>query len=436
MYLIMNKLFSSFLFSVYFLANTYAQSNYIFKNVNVVNPTGEVLKNQIVTVKDGRIVFIGKNYVASNFIIIDGKGNYLCPGLANMHVHLPTTVDSSVIQDYFWLNLANGITFLRSMRGNEQHLYWRKAALEKKLIAPDLYLSAPALWRDTTFSYQKALSKLKVYKESGYDCVKYLSGLSALRFDSLMLAGREAGIPVVGHVPMSGLMGSIKNNQKTIEHLTPFLTAYQQDSTVLESYFEQMRDKQLNVCPTLLFYQISWDQIPVPDLKEMKGIAYMPKATRVQWNKDLDAYDTNDIAPNLIKYETEKAESKRKLDTFNRLLRRMARVGVPVLIGSDDGIGIVPGFGFHDEIALYQKAGFTPVEILRFATTNAAQCVDSNDWGEIAIGKKAHFLLLSQNPLTDSKNLRTIEGVMIGQNWLPKQRIETELARIKKKNAF
>src|SRR5690349_24507031 len=63
-----------------------------FVNVNVIPFDRErILENQTVIVRDGRIAQIGSASgvkVPAGALKIDGRGKYLMPGLADMHVHL------------------------------------------------------------------------------------------------------------------------------------------------------------------------------------------------------------------------------------------------------------------------------------------------------------------------------------------------------------
>ncbi|HNT50680.1 MAG TPA: amidohydrolase, partial [Cyclobacteriaceae bacterium] len=67
------------------------QREIVFASVNVVPmDTEQVLQNQTVVIKNGKIAAIGKNLKYSNTaLLIDAKGKYLIPGLAEMHAHVP-----------------------------------------------------------------------------------------------------------------------------------------------------------------------------------------------------------------------------------------------------------------------------------------------------------------------------------------------------------
>jgi dihydroorotase-like cyclic amidohydrolase len=89
-----------------------------FVDVDVVPmDTERVLPNQTVLVEGGRIIALGPSrqvQVPAGASRIDGRGQYLLPGLANMHVHLNQAVSAKVERAFFkWL--VRGITPVRVM---------------------------------------------------------------------------------------------------------------------------------------------------------------------------------------------------------------------------------------------------------------------------------------------------------------------------------
>lgn len=90
----------------------------VFRNVSVVPMDVEcVLLNQAVVVKNGRIAAVAdvrKVPIPDDALVIDGSGKYLLPDLTDMHVHLSLS-DCPLF-------LANGITTIREMNGDADHL--------------------------------------------------------------------------------------------------------------------------------------------------------------------------------------------------------------------------------------------------------------------------------------------------------------------------
>ena len=85
-----------------------------FINVNLVPMTGEaVLPGQTVLVRDSRIEKVGPSAevkVPRKARVIDGRGAWLMPSLADMHVHIKE--DNELL-----LYIANGVTTVRDMWG-------------------------------------------------------------------------------------------------------------------------------------------------------------------------------------------------------------------------------------------------------------------------------------------------------------------------------
>jgi imidazolonepropionase-like amidohydrolase len=67
------------------------------------------------------------------------------------------------------------------------------------------------------------------------------------------------------------------------------------------------------------------------------------------------------------------------------------------------------------------EAGLTPYEVLQAATRNAAEFLNSSEFGTIAVGKKADLLFVDCNPLKDLSCVEKQTGVMVRGRWLAKQ---------------
>ena len=99
----------------------------VFENVNVVPMDRErVLERQTVIVRDGRIAQItpaGTVKAPEGALRVAGDGKYLMPGLAEMHGHLPGRgAPSEVVESWFVLYVANGVTTVRGMIGGPVNL--------------------------------------------------------------------------------------------------------------------------------------------------------------------------------------------------------------------------------------------------------------------------------------------------------------------------
>jgi imidazolonepropionase-like amidohydrolase len=95
----------------------------------------------------------------------------------------------------------------------------------------------------------------------------------------------------------------------------------------------------------------------------------------------------------------------------------LQQAGVTILAGTDAGVlnsFNYPGFGLHDELALYVEKGLTPPEALSAATRAGPAWFGTLDrYGSISTGKVADLVVLDRNPLTDISATRAINAVIL-----------------------
>jgi predicted amidohydrolase YtcJ len=106
---------------------------------------------------------------------------------------------------------------------------------------------------------------------------------------------------------------------------------------------------------------------------------------------------------------------------YEQMTQALHAAGVPILTGTDTGVeGALP-MHIHRELELLVKAGLSPYEALKAATTNAAMSVKrmgvEDIFGEVAVGQRADLILLESNPLEDVRATRQRLGVMSRGRW-------------------
>jgi len=108
------------------------------------------------------------------------------------------------------------------------------------------------------------------------------------------------------------------------------------------------------------------------------------------------------------------SRTKAGFATALRNLKKIHNAGITVAMGTDSGATPTraEGFAEHLELQLMVQAGLTPLEAITVSTKNAARLLRCDkDYGTLEAGKKADFIVLGQNPLTDIHNTETIEEV-------------------------
>ncbi len=114
-----------------------------FVNVNVIPMDSErVLESHTVIVNGERITAIGpvdEVPVPDRAEIIEGKGAYLIPGLADMHMHIVSTNRTFEGPGQLCIYLAEGVTTVRNLSALPEHLVWSEEILRGERVGPTLY---------------------------------------------------------------------------------------------------------------------------------------------------------------------------------------------------------------------------------------------------------------------------------------------------------
>ncbi len=192
----------------------------VITHATVLNPgTSSVQRNRTVVITGDRITSVSdteKFQLPKNARVIDATGQYLIPGLWDMHVH-------SAFGDWFPggrdiilpLFIANGVTGVRDMGGDVPVLMeWRKEIASGEIVGPRMVISGPML--DAYLPNGKlrfpssiavttpatAVAAVDSLKAQGVDFIKVQSVIS---HDAYLAAAAEAHKQGLAHCrPCSG----------------------------------------------------------------------------------------------------------------------------------------------------------------------------------------------------------------------------------------
>jgi imidazolonepropionase-like amidohydrolase len=338
--------------------------------------------------------------------VIDGRGKFLIPGLWDMHVHMHATFemderDTSGESFFAPRFLANGITGVRSMFDSLAAMERLRASSGLRIVASGPIVDGPrpywpgSIACGTPEAGRAAVQRLK---SEGADFIKVYSLLPPEVYLAIADEAKKAGIPFSGHVPNSvGVAGASDAGQKSVEHLfgPP------------ESYTPELLAKLVKngtwVAPTLsVLYAAS--RLGTADLPDDHRTANLPPVILQFWKQAQERGKSQDAAARAKQFEG-----------HLRIVREMHGAGVRVLAGTDTPNPYVyPGSSLHDELGLLVKAGLSPLEALRAATSSAAEYLGkSAGFGSVGEGKAADLVLLDGDPLADIANTRRIRAVML-----------------------
>ena len=114
---------------------------------------------------------------------------------------------------------------------------------------------------------------------------------------------------------------------------------------------------------------------------------------------------------------------------LERSFRACIDAGVRISLSVDTGADVwqFPGYAEHRELEAMVQAGMAPLAAIRAATAVPAQLLGLGDRGIIAPGKRADFLVLNADPLTDIACTRDIARVVIGGTSIDRDRLRAEI---------
>ncbi|RTE51793.1 amidohydrolase [Arenibacter aquaticus] len=425
----------------------------LISNVNIIDvDQSNVLQNRQVVIDSGFIKKIGESidFPEAYTNVIQGKGKYLIPGLAEMHAHIPQppTTDQRIKETLF-LYLSNGITTIRGMLGHPSHLQLREQAQNGKILSPRIFTSSPSFNGNSVKTKEEAMQKVVAYKNEGYDFLKIHPGMQLEVFDQMVQTANEVDIPFAGHVPvMVGIRHALKSQYASIDHVDGFLEGLVPESKEvdpsengffgyaftplvetdkIDELVRLSKENKVWVVPTQSLFERWFAPVSSDELLKQPEMKYMPNATLANWKRRKDA--STSPKTNFNKEQWERFTAIRRT-----LIRKLQKDGHGLLLGSDaPQLFNVPGFSIHHEMEGMIEAGLTPLEILQSGTKNPAMYFGMEDsFGQIKEGMDADMVLINNNPLNNISALKEISGVMVRGTWLSKEEIDKKLESIAK----
>lgn len=413
----------------------------VFTDVNVVPMDRErMIPHTTVIVTDGVIESIGiMAKLPAGTPVIDGKGAWLVPGLADMHNHVTNRDDLAVL-------LANGVTTMLNM-GEATNAFagrTRIAVNRGEVPGPQVFTAFvvdgdPQYGHFVVRTAEEARATVRLAKANGYSFMKVYTNLSAEAFAALADEAKAQGMGVVGHnVAAVGLAKQLAAGQAMVAHVEEFFTGFfpeppaddQQappaDARIADA-IALVKAHGAAVTSDLFTYRTIAAQFGRPEAVTAYLAApearYVSPADRIEWARS--------------GYQKKAVDLSRRVAFEARFVKAMADADVPLIPGGDAPTiaGLVPGFALHDEIDAMLGAGLTPWQALSAATRTPGEFIAKTvsgaaKFGAIAPGYRADLLLVAENPLEKPATLRTPAGVMVGGRWHDRAALDAMLADV------
>ena len=374
------------------------------------------IDDRIVVIDGARIRAIGGE-VPTGAIVINAHGATLMPGLIDAHVH--TDIDG--LREA----LLFGVTTELEMMG-----YWtaqeRKEVAERDDIAdvrsPGMGITPPG-GHPTEYMPNSDDERMRHYAfpfvSTPKEAAKHVASLVAEGADYIkifMEDGTALGLPGLPILNEETLRAAVREAHRygkmAIAHATTAATALQVITAGVDGLAHIFVDPPRS--PELVTAIRDSGAFVTPCLtlnSSVMGNTAAVLAADERVHSRLNENWIDSLCRSMNTYPQGNLE-----DIFEAVVA-LHRAGVDILAGTDVSEplpslgGLAHGASLHHELQMLGKAGLTPLEALRAATSTPARRFGLNDRGHIANEARADLLLIDGDPLskiTDTLNIRAI----------------------------
>ena len=381
------------------------ESHVLLKGGRVYTGTDKVIENGFVEISDGHIGRVGSVADLQSDLdasIVDTSGSTVLPGLIDTHVHvfheaqmmrLPEGAAALWGANYLQSALRAGVTTVRDLGAQTPAIFGLKRALNAGyVVGPRLLVSGQAIcmtgghgWANLSVEADGPDAVRRIARQqlkSGADVIKLMASggagtpgelptsvqLSMEEMQVAVIEAHNAGKPVAAHaLATQGIINAIKAGVDTVEH-----GVFLNDEAI-----ELLLKHDVTLCPTISVY------------------------------------------PRIVERGQSGGEAQFVIDKSVPLITphfesfgKAVKAGVRIVFGTDSATLYNPIGDFSTEMELMVKAGMTPLEVLRSATSTAANiCGILESVGTLDTSKEADILVVAGDPTRDIAALNTPNAV-------------------------
>jgi imidazolonepropionase-like amidohydrolase len=453
-----NLLIIVLFYSVSFFSQTY------ITNVNVADVENQkILPNQTIVITDDLITSINsskKVKIPENVNIIHGNDKYIFPGLTDAHIHFfqngglytrPDAIDlrqfmphekdlnyaHNNMENVLYRYLQNGITTVIDVGASYSFLKQR-GDFKDKADVPSIYMTGPLLTTYEPHPY-KDLENEKPFSlvTSVEDGIKMVQEQLPYKPDFIKIwyittadglgveASARKNLPIIKAIIEQAhkynLRVAVHATQRipaqlAVENGCDFLVHSIDDEIVKDDFIQLLKKNQTVICPTLT---VSHGYMDTFGQRINKSNYELLKADPYQLGSLLDVKHLKDtLRINMYKNmanSEERMAGLNKADSISYMnLKLLSDAGVLIATGTDAGnIGTLHASSYLAELKAMSKSGMSNWQIIQASTINGAKVLDkNNEFGTVAVGKKANLILLDANPIDNIDNITKLNMVI------------------------
>lgn len=319
--------------------------------------------------------------------IIDGSNHYLLPGLIDSHVHLGS-------RERLAAAARAGVTTVVDLGTHPDELI---AAQRAKHGVPSIVSAGSAASAPRSLQ----IAQMGFPAESGVtgpdDAERYLDWRTANGSDLIKIIIEDPAttdVPALDVPTIRALVdGAHRRELLTVAHV------------VTIAAFARGLDAGVDV----LTHAPTDSPLPTQTIERMRAAGTISSPTLIMMRTMADAMFAD-------RADTAFANSLESVAS-------MYAAGIPIIVGTDANetpfAPVQHGESLHDEIALLRQAGLSNADVLRGATSRAADLLRLSDRGRIAKGARADLLLADSDPLADPSALRRPRATWVHGSRVP-----------------
>ncbi|MFN3314523.1 MAG: amidohydrolase family protein, partial [Hyphomonas sp.] len=348
-------------------------------NVRVFDPIAKTMTApSTVIVRNGLIQSVTAGAAdTSGAHVVDGQGGSLIPGLIEMHGHIS--------QNAALKNIAAGVTLIRDMGNDNAVLSELIEKIDAGTLAGPRVVRSGFIEGRSPFSSnngilvgseEEAVAAVDWYADQGdFWQIKIYNSITPAWVPAMVERARERGLHVSGHVPaFTNANAMIEAGYDELTHINQIMLGW-----VLAADEDTRTLLRLTALQRLPIVDLDGEAVTrTLDLMAENGVAVDPtfaihEALLLSRNGETQAgvLDYIDHMPVAVQRSSKAAWSamgspeedaayKGAFDQITGAIQRMKDRGIFIVMGTDLGGALT----LHRELELYQKAGFTPAEIL------------------------------------------------------------------------
>ena len=208
---------------------------------------------------------------------------------------------------------------------------------------------------------------------------------------------------------------SLSEAKNVVQAGVDALIASVREGEVDDELISMMKEKKVSLAPALSSLEARFVYLDKP---RWRGESAMLEVYPPQ----LSAYLVDPVFLARYQRQSDPESFRRQFATASKNLKKLADGGVTIAFGSGSGMPYTfPGYFEHHELELMVAAGLSPMDALKAASLSSAAVLGAADMGALTIGKKANFMVVSDDPLKEISATKGMDEVWIDGKQVDRQ---------------